>query len=134
MDIAVNGFSGGRFKRTYYDMGIFNPNAASCNRNKIASCYRHCEQRKIWKYEELVLTVELAYFMAVILSCTGGCSKITTRFLKRLASLLSHNKTVLGIVLRIESVINQEKLHFCCKREISMLPSDSYQMRTTVVC
>ena len=22
MDIAVNGFSGGRFKRTYYDMGF----------------------------------------------------------------------------------------------------------------
>ena len=93
MDIAMNGFSGGRFKRTYYDMGIFNPNAASCNRNKIAYCYRHCEQRKIWKYEKRVLTVELAYFMAIILSCTGGCSKIITRFLKRVASLLSHNKT-----------------------------------------
>ena len=93
LDIVVNRFSGGRFKRTYYDVRIFNSITTSYSRNKIASCYRNQEQGKKRKYEEWVVAVELASFMPIILSCTGGCRKITTAFLKRLASLLSHNKT-----------------------------------------
>ncbi len=95
LDNAANGFWGGRFQLTYCDVAIFNPNAASYRKNKIASCYGNQEQEKKRKYEELVSAVELASFTSIILSCTCGCSKITTTFLKRLASLLSQEKHTL---------------------------------------
>ena len=40
LDIAANGFWGGRFERTYFDVRVFNPHAPS---NRHPNCYRKHE-------------------------------------------------------------------------------------------
>ena len=43
LDIACNGFWGGRFERTYLDVRVFNPHAKS---NQHTNCYRKHELEK----------------------------------------------------------------------------------------
>ncbi|XP_062508484.1 uncharacterized protein LOC134184756 [Corticium candelabrum] len=89
LDIAVSGFWGGHFQRTFFDVRVFNPNASSYKSVQIPSLYKRQEQEKKRRYEERINNVELSSFTPIILACTGGCSKLTSIFLKRLASLLS---------------------------------------------
>ena len=60
----------------------------------VTSCYKHQEMEKKRKYEERINTVEHASFTPIILACTGGCSKITTTFIKRLSSLISQKRNL----------------------------------------
>ena len=46
LDIAVNGFWGGCFERTYRDVRVFNPLAVSNRSTSINSCYRKHEDEK----------------------------------------------------------------------------------------
>ena len=48
LDIAVNGFWGGRFERTFLDVRVFNPHAPS---NRHPRCYRKHELEKKRQYE-----------------------------------------------------------------------------------
>ena len=51
LDIAVNGFWGGHFERTYLDVRVFNPLAVSNRSTSINSCYRKHEDEKKRAYE-----------------------------------------------------------------------------------
>ena len=86
LDIAANGFWGGRFERTYFDMRVFNPHAPS---NRHSNCYRKHELEKKRQYEQRVGEVEHASFTPVVMSATGGMANQATVFYKRLASSLA---------------------------------------------
>ena len=68
LDIAANGFWGGRFECTYFDVRVFNPHAPS-NRN--SNSYRKHELEKKRRYER-VREVEHASFTPLVLSATVG--------------------------------------------------------------
>ena len=46
LDITANGFWGGRFQRTFYDVRIFNPNSKSYRSTSVTSCYKRQEMEK----------------------------------------------------------------------------------------
>ena len=86
LDIAANGFWGGRLECTYFDVRVFNPHAAS-NRN--TNSYRKHKLEKKRQYEQCVREVEHASFTPLVLSATGGMANQATVFYKRLASCLA---------------------------------------------
>ncbi len=43
LDIATNGFWGGRFERTYLDVRVFNPHIKSHRQSSLSTCYRKQE-------------------------------------------------------------------------------------------
>ena len=89
LDIAANGFWGGTFERTYFDVRIFNPHAPSNRHPDPQSVYRRHEQVKKRAYEQRICEVEHATFSPLVLSVTGGLAREATTFYKRLASLLA---------------------------------------------
>ncbi len=89
LDIAVNGFWGGRYEKTFLDVRVFNPHAPSNSNTSINNCYRKHEKEKKRAYEQRILEVEHASFTPIVLSATGGMAKQSTSFYKRLASLLA---------------------------------------------
>ena len=89
LDIAVNGFWGRRFERTYLDARVFNPLAVSNRSTSINPCYRKHEDEKKRAYEQRVREVEHSTFNPLVFSATGGMAKQSTTFYKRLASLLA---------------------------------------------
>ncbi len=91
-DIAASGFWGGRFERTFFDVRIFDPNARSYLSSSIPSLYRRFERAKRNVYEQRIREVEHATFAPLVWSTSGGASKGTTAFMKRLASLLADKR------------------------------------------
>ena len=89
LDIAVNGFWGGTYERTFLDVRVFNPHAPSNRRIPLSSCYRKHEQTKKRMYEQRCREVEHASFTPLVISATGGLAKEATVFYKRLASMLA---------------------------------------------
>ena len=89
LDIAANGFWGGRFKRTFIDVRVFNPHAQSNRHSSLSTCYRKHERIKKRAYEQRVREVEHASFTPLVLAATGGMANEATHFFKRLASLLA---------------------------------------------
>ena len=89
LDIAANGFWGGRFEKTFMDVRIFNPHAPSNKQTTLTSCYRKHERLKKRAYEQRVRETEHATFTPLVLSATGGMGMEATIFYKRLASFLA---------------------------------------------
>lgn len=89
LDIAANGFWGGRFERTFLDVRVFNPYAPSNRNIAIDKCFRKHELEKKRAYEQRVLEIEHASFTPLVFSACGGFGKEATTFYKRLASLLA---------------------------------------------
>ena len=89
LDIAVNGFWGGRYERSFLDVRVFNPYATSNRNTSIEKCFKKHEQEKKRAYEQRILDVEHASFTLLVFSASGGLSKEATTFYKRLASLLA---------------------------------------------
>ena len=89
LDIAVNGFWGGRFERTHLDVRVFNPHAPSNRNTSISNCYRKHEAEKRRTNEQRIREVEHSTFTPLVFSATGGMAKQSTTFYKRLASLLA---------------------------------------------
>ena len=54
LDIAANGFWGGQFEQTFFDVGAFNPHAPSNRSFRLASSYRKHELQKKRQYEQQV--------------------------------------------------------------------------------
>ena len=92
LNIAVNGFWGGRFERTFLDVRISNPHTPTNKNTTISNCYWKHEAEKKWAYEQRILKVEQSTFTPLIFSATGGMAKQTTTFYKRLASLLADKR------------------------------------------
>ena len=90
LDISANGFWGGRFKKTYFDVQVFNPHAPSNRQcSSLSSCYRKHESLKKRAYQQRIREVEHASSTPLVLSATGGMASEATVFYKRLASCLA---------------------------------------------
>ena len=50
LDIAANGFWGGKFERTYFDVRVFNPHAPTNKQQSLSSTYKKHERIKIRAY------------------------------------------------------------------------------------
>ena len=87
LDIAANGFWGGTFERTYFDV---NPRALSNRHTQLSNPYRKHERIKKRTYEQRVREIEYASFTPLVLSATGGLANEANTFYKRLASLLAY--------------------------------------------
>ena len=88
LDIAMNGFWGGRTERCFVDVRVFNPYAPS-NAGSITSAYRRHENIKRRAYGQRIREVEHASFTPIVMSATGGLASEATTFYRRLASLLA---------------------------------------------
>ena len=89
LDIAMNGFWGGRFEKSFVDVRVFNPYAPANRTLTISTCYKNHENQKKRVYDQRIREVEHATFTPLVLSATGGLARQATVFYKRLASLLS---------------------------------------------
>ena len=89
LDIAMNGFWGGRFERTFVDVRVFNPYAPTNRNSTISTCYRNHETQKKRAYDQRIREVEHATFTPLVMSATGGLARQAAVFYKRLADLLS---------------------------------------------
>ena len=54
LDIAANGFWGGKFERAYFDVRVFNPHAPTNKQQSLSSTYKKHERIKIRAYEQCV--------------------------------------------------------------------------------
>ena len=89
LDIAANGFWGGRYQRTYFDARVFNPQVPSHRQRNLATCYKKQENIKKRAYEQRVREVEHSTFTPLVLSATGGMAPQATTFYNRLAACLA---------------------------------------------
>ena len=89
LDIAANGFWGGRFERTFFDVCIFNPHAQSNCHSRPTALLQKARTNQKRQYEQRVREVEHASFTPLVLSAAGGMAKEATIFYKRLALCLS---------------------------------------------
>ena len=91
LDIAANGFWGGRFQKTYFDVRVFNPYAPSNQQSQLSTTYRRHENEKRRAYDQRVREVEHSSFTPLVMSLTGGLGRAATTAYKRLGSLLAEN-------------------------------------------
>ena len=105
--MAANGFWGGTFQRTYFDVRVFNPFAPSNRHMQLSSAYRKHERIKKRAYEQRIRDIEHASFTPLVVSATGGLGNEAKTFYKRLASLLAskwdnpYNKTMCWLNCRL---------------------------------
>ena len=93
LDIAANGFWGGRSERAFFDVRVFNPHAPS-NRQPLPTCYRKHENLKKRAYEQRGREVERGSFTPLVMSLTGGLGNAASVCYKYLASLISSKRDV----------------------------------------
>ena len=91
LDIRTRGFWGGSLEVALFDVRVFNPFATSAMSVPLDQLYRRQEAEKRRKYEARV-TAENCSFTPLIFATSGGCSLLTSKFLKKLASKLSEKK------------------------------------------
>ena len=99
LDVAVNGFWGGRSERCFIDVRVFNPFAPSNSSSSLSSTFRKHEKIKHRAYGQRVREVEHATFTPIVLAATGGLAHEATVFYKRLASLLAKKWGDYSVVL-----------------------------------
>ena len=92
LDVAANGFWGGRFERAYFDVRIFNPHAPSNRQQCLASTNRKHGRIKIWANEQHVREVKHGSFTPLVMSLTGGCGNAANICYKKLASMLADKR------------------------------------------
>ena len=92
LDIAANGFWGGWFEQTFFDVKVFNPFVRSAVSTRIPTLYRRNERQKRDKYEARIREVEHASFTPLIWSTSGGAGPACMVFMKRLAALLAEKR------------------------------------------
>ena len=91
LDVAANGFWGGRHERAFFDVRVFNPLAQS-NSQPISSCYRKHENIKKRAYEQRVREIEHGSFTPLVFSLTGGMGPTASVCYKRLASMVAQKR------------------------------------------
>ena len=89
IDIAASGLWRGRFQRTFVDVRVFNPHAASNRGGQLSACFRKHENTKKRAYERRIREVVHVSFTPLVFSASGGMAREATSFYKRLASLLA---------------------------------------------
>ena len=93
LDIAANGFWGGHYERTFFDVRVFNPHAGSNRQMSLAACYRKHEAIKKRAYEQRIREVEHSSFTPLVLSATGGLATEATTFYPRVLPTNGSNHT-----------------------------------------
>ena len=91
LDVAANGFWGGRHERAFFDIRVFNPLAKS-NSHSISSCYRKHKNIKRRAYGQRIREIEHGCFTPLVLSLTGGMGPAASVCYKRLASMLAQKR------------------------------------------
>ena len=84
-DIRVKGVWA-KERDAFFDIRVFNPNASSYRSLSVNAAYRKHELEKKRQYNARILEVEHGSFTPLVFASTGGTSKETTVFLKKLAS------------------------------------------------
>ena len=59
LDVAVNGFWGGRYEQSFLDVRVFNPYTSPNRNTSIEKCFKKHEQEKKRAYEQRILDIEL---------------------------------------------------------------------------
>ena len=81
LDIAMNGFWGGRSERCCVDVRMFNPLAASNASSSLASSYRRHEKIKKRAYAHRIREEEHASFTPLVMSASGSLAHEASVFL-----------------------------------------------------
>ena len=89
LDIAVSGFWGGRYERSFVDVRVFNPHAPSNRNTSISNCYRRHEAAKKRAYEQRIRVVEHSSFTPLVFSASRGMGQQGSTFYRRLTALLA---------------------------------------------
>ena len=89
LDNGMNGFWGGKYKRCFIDVRVFNPHMQSNRANESRAMYAKHEREKRRLYERRILEIELASFTPLVFSVTGGMTNECDLFYQRLASMIS---------------------------------------------
>ena len=77
---------------SFFDVGVFYPNASSNCSMTTAAAYRKHESTKKREYTQLVREVEHGVFTPLVLSATGGMGREAATFYKRLADGISRKE------------------------------------------
>ena len=75
LDIVANGVWGGWFERTFFDVRVFNPLAASNKQISMSDTYRRHEVAKKRTYDQRVCEIEHATLTPLVFSATGGLGR-----------------------------------------------------------
>ena len=89
LDIAMNGFWGGQFERTFFDVKVFNPFAPSNENFQPSNSYRAHENAKKRMYEQRIREIKHSSFTPFVISLTGGLGREAQAAYMHLASLLA---------------------------------------------
>ena len=88
LDIAADGFWGSGH-RTFFDVRVFNPIAATYRKLTLSSCYSRIEREKSRKFDERIREVDFGSFSPLVFSTMGGYGSISNLVYKKLSTLIS---------------------------------------------
>ena len=88
LDISVRGLQSA-FERTFFDVRVSHPFAASNVTVSLKTLYERNESEKRLLYEERVLQVEKGSFQPLVFLTTGGTGPSCTKVIKRMAGKIA---------------------------------------------
>ena len=91
LDVKTNGFWGSRFRRTFFDVKVFNPHAKNSQRLP-KDAYKYHVSPKNSKHHQRVLQVEHSRICSPIVDCTGGAAPAATWTVQRIPENLSEKR------------------------------------------
>ena len=91
VDISAHGFWT-RGEKAYFDIRIFDPLAASHQKQDLQSAHRKNENDKMRKYGERIRQVEQGRFTPLVFTTSGGMGPSATAFFARVADIMSEKK------------------------------------------
>ena len=99
--------------KAFFDVRITHPMASSNRSKPLPTLYKAHEDEKKRVYNERIIEVEKATFTPLVFSTSGGTGKECSRFLKRLASLISikRNEEYADVISYV-----RRRLRFCILR------------------
>ena len=91
LDISARGLQSA-FERTFFDVRVSHPFAASNVTVSLKALYERNESEKKALYEDRVLQVEKGSFQPLVFLTTGGTGPSCTKVLKRIAGKIAEKK------------------------------------------
>ena len=91
LDISARGLQSA-FERTFFDVRVSHPFAASNVTVSLKALYERNESEKRALYEDRVLQVEKGSFQPLVFLTTGGTGPSCTKVLKRMAGMIASKK------------------------------------------
>ena len=91
LDVSARGLNS-TFERTFYDIRVSHPHAASNVVVSLSDLYKKNEKEKRDKYQERVQDTEKGSFSPMVFLTTGGTGPECTRVLKKVADRISKKR------------------------------------------